>query len=307
MLFQGSSFSGLDLNLLATLVAVVEERSTVAAAQRLHLAQSTISGSLAKLRVIFKDELLVRNGRNLEPTTRALELLDAAKPHIEALVQAVTTVLPFDPKADQRVFRFGCTDAVALTLLPLLIPKLRERAPLCDIVVRLGDFRALPGMLSSGEVSSALAFFRDAPPATAKIKALLHSPWVVVRDARLPPVAGIDDYCERAHALVTPVGDLSGFVDQQLESIGRKRRVAVGVTSFAMLIGVLPGSDLVATVPDFVGYQLAKLGFAVEPSPIAIPTITNSLCWRAAMDRDPAEKWFRALVTECFLQTLPEG
>jgi LysR family transcriptional regulator, mexEF-oprN operon transcriptional activator len=300
MLFQRSSFSGLDLNLLATLVAVVEERSTVVAAQRLHLAQSTISGSLAKLRIIFGDELLVRNGRHLEPTTRALELLEAAKPHIEALVQAITTVLPFNPVSDHRVFRFGCTDAVALTLLPTLIPLLRERAPLCDIVVRVGDFRVLPAMLSSGEVSSALAFFRDAPPATAKIKSLRHSPWVVVRDASVPAVAGIDDYCDRHHALVTPVGDLAGFVDEQLNAMGRKRRVAVGVTSFAMLIGVLPGSNLIATVPDFVGSQLAKLGFAIDASPIAIPTITNALSWRAALDRDPAEKWFRALVTECF-------
>lgn len=301
MSFNRSDLGHLDLDLLATLVVLVEERSTVAAARRLHLAQSTVSGTLGRLRLALRDPLLVRSGRALEPTARALELVDAARPHLEALAAAVAGAVPFDPARDRRAFRFGCTDAVALTILPRLTTRLRREAPHCDLTVRLGDFLSLPGMLASGDVATALAYLRDDPPANAKLRVLRHSPWVVLRDAGQPPLDGLDDFCARSHALVTPNGDLTGFVDRELEARGRSRRVVAGVGSFALLLAVLPGSDLVATVPDFVAARLAQLGrLAIDPCPVAVPPVTNTLAWRGAADRDPAERWFRAEVMAAF-------
>jgi LysR family transcriptional regulator, mexEF-oprN operon transcriptional activator len=291
----------IDLNLLRTLVVVVEERSTVAAARRLLLSQPTISGALARLRDLLGDELLVRNGRALEPTARALEILASVKPHLEAIDAAMGAAAPFDPAVDRRTFRFGCTDAVAFAVLPTLGAALRRMAPDCGLSVRVGDFRVLPGMLANGEISTALAFLRDDPAATTRVKVLRHSPWVVLRDAGRPAIDGIDDFCGRAHALVTPSGDLSGFVDETLAGLGRARRVAVGVSSFSLLLALLPGSDMIATVPDFVAHRLAALGgLAVDPCPVAVPVVTNTLAWRAVADRDPAERWFRQRVAEAF-------
>jgi LysR family transcriptional activator of mexEF-oprN operon len=298
---HSASFSTLDLNLLRTFVALIEERSTVGAAKRLFLSQPTISGSLARLRETFGDELLVRNGRALEPTARALELLDAIRPHLDGLAEAITAAAPFDPTVDKRTFRLGCTDAVAFAILPRLTARLREAAPNCALVARTGDFRVLPAMLATAEISTALAYLRDDPPATTRVKVLRHSPWVVLRDADRPKLDGLDDFCARPHALVTPSGDLTGFVDDTLKGLCRTRRVAVGLSSFALLLAALPGSDLIATAPDFVAGQLAGLGrLAVDPCPVAVPLVTNTLAWRAVADRDPAEQWFRREVAAAF-------
>ena len=295
-----------DLNLVATLIVLVEERSTVAAARRLHLAQSTVSGALAKLRDTFDDPLLVRDGRALEPTPRALELVEAARPHLAGLVAAVGATTDFDPRTDRRTFRLGCTDAVALTTLAALSGALRTDAPGCDLVVRVGDYRTLPGMLASGEVSSALGYLREDPPATAKVRVLRRSPWVVLRDVSRPPVSGLDDFCSRPHALVTPLGDLGGFVDDRLRELDRERRVAIGVSSFALLLAALPGSDLLASVPDFVADELARLApLAIDPSPVALPPVTNTLAWRAVADRDPAERWLRSRLAATFAPADP--
>lgn len=291
----------MDLNLLRVLVALVEERSTVKAARRLFLSQPTISGALGRLRQALGDQLLVRNGRALEPTTRAIELVAAVKPHLEGLGMALAGTLPFDPEKDRRAFRLGCTDAVALAALPRLTLSLRQKAPSCDLVVRVGDYRTLPGMLASGEISTALGYLRDDPPASAKVQVLRHASWVVLRDERTAPIVGMEDYCARPHALVTPLGDLTGLVDQGLGESGRSRRVAVGVSSFALLLGVLPGSDIVATVPDFVAAPLAAMGkLAIQPCPLIIPPVPNRLAWRATSDRDSAETWFREQVREAF-------
>ena len=79
------------------------------------------------------------------------------------------------------------------------------------------------------------------------------------------------------------------------------RRVAIGLSSSALLLAKLPGSDLVATVPDFAATALASPGrLAVDPCPVAVPLATNTLAWRAVADRDPGERWFRDRVRAAF-------
>lgn len=65
-----------DLNLLITLDAVLSEGSVVRAAKRLRLSPSAMSRALARLRESTGDPLLVRAGRGLVPTPRAIELRD---------------------------------------------------------------------------------------------------------------------------------------------------------------------------------------------------------------------------------------
>ena len=63
-----------DLNLLVTLDVLLAEGSVARAAQRLRLSPSAMSRALARLRETTGDPLLVRAGRGLVPTPRALEL-----------------------------------------------------------------------------------------------------------------------------------------------------------------------------------------------------------------------------------------
>ena len=301
MSFSRTSLGNLDLNLLSALVVLVEEKSTVRAARRLHLAQSTVSGVLAKLRETLGDELLVRNGRALEPTTKALELVRLTKPHLEALSAAVGTTLDFDPALHTREFQLGCTDAVAFSILPSLTQSLRTLAPACDLIVRIGDYRTLPDMLASGQITTAVGYMRENLPATAKMKVLRNARWVVLRDARQPPVRDLDDFCVRPQAIVTPRGDLCGFVDDQLQTQGRSRRVAIGLSNFALLLAVLPDNDMIATVPDFIAEKLANIGhLEIDPCPVDIPPVRNLITWSVVADSDPAQQWFRTQVSSAF-------
>ena len=64
----------LDLNLLVSLNALLEEQGVTRAASRLGLSQPALSASLARLRRHFGDELLVRSGRGYELTPIGLHL-----------------------------------------------------------------------------------------------------------------------------------------------------------------------------------------------------------------------------------------
>jgi LysR family transcriptional activator of mexEF-oprN operon len=291
----------LDLDLLRLFVALMEERHVTRAGARLFLSQPAASGRLARLREFFDDPLVVRNGNDLAPTARAEGLYASIMPALQALESTLAAETPFDPAADQRIFRIGTSDACAIAVLPALLERLREEAPNCHIVVREGDHLTMPGMLANGEVSTVLGYLASGLPSNARQRSLGRAAWVVVRDAQTPSIEILDAFCARPHAMVTPAGDLHGFVDDALEKVGRKRNVMVGVTASALLIPALRGTDLVATVPDYLARRMARFGgLAVDQPPVELQPSQVSLAWTAAADRDPSERWFRGIVASCF-------
>src|SRR3712207_6242725 len=78
-----------DFNLLFTLDVLLAEGNVARAARRLRLSPSAMSRALARLRKTTGDPLLVRAGRGLVPTPRALELRD----RVGQLVQDAEAVL----------------------------------------------------------------------------------------------------------------------------------------------------------------------------------------------------------------------
>ncbi|MES2724458.1 MAG: LysR family transcriptional regulator, partial [Pseudomonadota bacterium] len=78
-----------DLNLLVALEALLSEGSVARAAKRLQLSPSAMSRTLTRLREATGDALLVRAGRGLVPTPRALALGET----VGALVQEAGAML----------------------------------------------------------------------------------------------------------------------------------------------------------------------------------------------------------------------
>ena len=80
----------LDLNLIHPLHALLGECHVTRAAKRSFLSQSAMSRALERLRDMFGDPLLVRNGRGHERTVRGervLRELESLMPQLEDVVQ----------------------------------------------------------------------------------------------------------------------------------------------------------------------------------------------------------------------------
>ncbi|RKK02259.1 LysR family transcriptional regulator [Pseudoroseomonas wenyumeiae] len=297
-----------DLNLLRLFVALMEERHVTRAGERLFLSQPAASGGLRRLREHLHDELLVREGQVLRPTPRAEELYAAIAPLLEQMADAIASATPFDPATDHRTFVLGCSDAIAFAVLPPLLARIRSVAPGCSLAIRLGDHHSLPALLTSGEIDVALGYLGDDLPANARMRVLGYSSWVVLRDASTGSVASLDDYCARPHALISARGHLEGNVDALLRSEGRQRRVVLGLSSFSLLAAALPGTELVATVPEYVGRRLAQRGgLLLEAPPIAPSPTATALAWNGSRDRDPGERWFRGEVVSAILELIARG
>ncbi|MBC9251826.1 LysR family transcriptional regulator [Pseudomonas alcaligenes] len=291
-----------DLNLLVVFEMMMLERNVSRAAERLFLGQPAVSAALNRLRSLYNDPLFVRNGRSMEPTPRALELEGVLRPALDTISAAIGQSNAFDPATSREVFRIGLSDDVELGLLPTLLRHLETVAPNVVLVVRRTHYLSISSQLASGEISLGICYTGELP-ANAKCKTLRRSRSVLLRGDQDEAPLSLEQYCARPHALVSFAGDLTGFIDDELAKLGRSRRVKLAVPQFHGLSALLPGSELVASVPDYAAPALTAGGaLRSEPLPFEAPLYNLSLAWSAAQDNDPAQRWLRAQIEQCLGQ-----
>jgi LysR family transcriptional activator of mexEF-oprN operon len=285
-----------DLNLLIVFETLMYERSVTRAAEKLFLGQPAISAALSRLRTLFDDPLFVRTGRSMEPTARALEITGLLSPALDSISTAVSRAADFHPESSTAVFRIGLSDDVEFGLLPPLIKRLRAEAPGVVLVIRRTNYLLMPALLASGEISVGVSYTEDLP-ANAKRKVLRRSKAQLLRADSAPGNLSLDDFCARPHALVSFSGDLNGFIDEELEKVGRSRRVVLALPQFQGLATLLTGTNILATVPDYTAAALtAAGGVRAEDLPIPSRSFELHMAWRGAQDNDPAERWLRSRI-----------
>ena len=98
--------------------------------------------------------------------------------------------------------------------------------------------------------------------------------------------------------LVSPRGTTTGALDRILVDFGLKRRIALLIATYLAVPAALAGSDLIATVPRRIAEQIAaNAAIAITPLPIDFAT-TVSMAWHRRAAADPAQSWFRSLLTD---------
>jgi DNA-binding transcriptional LysR family regulator len=156
MKITASNISHLDLNLLRVLRVVLEEGGATSAARRLHVTQSAISNSLARLRAHFEDPLVVRNGKGLSPTPLAKSLLPLLAESLDLVEKSVLSHLGFNPKSSARRFTLACTDAHHFRDVPLIAARFAQKLPKAELRIVSPDFLESSDGLASGEIDAAL-------------------------------------------------------------------------------------------------------------------------------------------------------
>jgi DNA-binding transcriptional LysR family regulator len=294
---HGANLSALDLNLLVVLEALLDTRSTTLAARRLSLSQPATSHALARLRETFGDPLLVRAGRRLVPTPFAEQLAPRVAIALSAVRATFDASSRFDPARSQRTFAIGAGDYVVSVLVPRLVEELVRRAPRTDLFVKPAHEPELAA-LDGGEVELLLSPLGQAQGGPVRSEELFRDRFVCVL-RRGHPLArrglGVEAYCELGHVLVAPTGSSRrGAVDDALEALGRRRRVAVAVPHFLAAPLVVTRSDYVLTLAERVARSLRpELGLTIVEPPLALPGFEIAMHWHVRHDADPAHVFLR--------------
>ncbi|URM25480.1 LysR family transcriptional regulator [Pseudomonas frederiksbergensis] len=293
-----------DLNLLITLDVLLAEGSVARAAQRLGLSPSAMSRALARLRETTGDPLLVRAGRGLVPTPRALELRE----QVSRLVQDAEAVLrpaeQLDLKQLVRTFTLRTSDGFVENFGPALIARASEQAP----GVRLHFVQKLnkdSTALRDGSVDLETGVVGGTTSPEVRTRALFEDRFIGVVHTGHPLSQGrvtASRYAAGRHILVSRRGLDKGPMDEALEVLGLEREIVTIVGGFSAALALARASDLIATVPARHSRNL-RAGLHSFDLPFDLPPITISMLWHPRMDADSAHRWLRDCVREVCAQS----
>jgi DNA-binding transcriptional LysR family regulator len=288
-----------DLNLLVTLDVLLAEGSVARAAQRLRLSPSAMSRALARLRETTGDPLLVRAGRGLVPTPRALALRERVSQLVEDVEAVLRPAEQLDLKRLARTFTVRTSEGFVENFGPELIARVGEAAPGVRLrfvqkpnkesaSLRDGTVDLETGVVgkTTGPELRAQALFRDRFVGVVRVGHALSR--VKITPAR---------YASGRHIAVSRRGLDRGPIDEALKAFGLEREIVTIVGGFSTALAVARASDLIASVPE---RQTGKLraGMHTFPLPIRAPELTISLLWHPRLDADPAHRWLRGLVLD---------
>ena len=288
-----------DLNLLYTLDAVLREGSVARAAARLGLSPSAMSRSLARLRAETGDPLLVRAGRGLVPTPRALELRAEIGPLVDAAEAALRPVAVLDLAALDRTFTVRASEGFVENFGAALLARVAREAPLVRLRFVPRPRRDAAPLREAG-IDLDIGVVGTGADPEVRTRALFRDRFVgVVRPGHA--LAGrrvtAARYAAARHVDVARREVGRGPLAEALLVAGLERDIAATVGGFGAALALARGTDLVATVPERHTGCLRE-GLVTFALPFAVEVVTVAMMWHPRLDADGGQRWLRGCVGE---------
>lgn len=280
----------IDLNLLVVLEVLLQERSVTETAQRLHLTPSAVSHALKRLRGLFDDELLVRDGRRMTPTSRARELGETLPRALRQLGHVLVAPAPFSPSTSTRTFRLAAPDFVA----PLVLKQIGQQAP--GVTVEWVPTSPIAVQeLTQGHYDALIA------PGALRHEGLRSDvlgkwPWRVFARKGHPAFEhwSLEAWTDYPHLKIgTSIIRGNGPIDQRISKLGVERRVGAVVPYFSMAAPIVAETDLLLTVPSISLHSVCEV-YPLEHRevPFDLPHLELSLYRSAIGGHEQAVRWF---------------
>lgn len=295
----------LNFQHLLYLEALVAERHVTRAADRMWIGQPAMSAALAKLRVVFKDPLLVKTSAGMEPTPRALEIVKRIREVQDLLEGRGFEGDAFDPLSSTARFCIMASDGISRVLLPELMAIAGRQAPGMRFTVQPGDPRRVAEYLRDGDFDLAISFVRQ-PPLDLRQTMLYAQRLACIAREGHPVVRGaltLPMFTSQMHAAwgapSVAYATMEAMVDEALEALGATRQVALRVSSLTLLPGVVARSDLLAVVPEQLALSAREtLPLQILPLPFEVERVDVSMIWHERVHQDPAHQWLRGTLRD---------
>lgn len=288
------NLSKLNLNLLISLKALLDERNVTLAAERLNFTQPTMSRNLSHLREYFQDALLVRSGKEFILSSLAQDLNDK----LDTVINAIESLfeISFEPSIAEREFIIAAPDYVVHYVLCDVLTFLSQKESQLCFCVKNWD-EAAKDQLIAGDVHLAISIDSKFPPN------MYHRPvdedCLVVAFRRDHPLSrekdlGVNDFVAYPHIAVITGGGWMDIVDRPLRELGKRRRIKVKLSSYGAALKIAKQSDLLVVLPQHVARNtLDDDSLLYRPLPFKVPKVQMTLWWHECHQNDPAHKWLR--------------
>lgn len=289
-----------DLNLLVIFDAIMTEGSITRAADRLNITQPAVSNAVGRMREIWKDDLFIKDGRNITPTLFAQNLWAQVKKPLEEIDEAINPE-GFDPSTSRRTFRIAATDLMVDLAWADLRRRLEQEAPNVSI-------QTVPYTISNGEAVlnrasvDLLIGANDLMPPMETSEYLLELEYVCAMNPGHNLAKGdftLERFVAADHLLVSLSGDVRGYTDMVLAEHRLQRRVAMTINNFASAAKMLKESNLVCVLPSVTVKPHVDSGTLLSrPLPVHVPGPKLSMFWHKRAARDQGNVWLRSVLKD---------
>ena len=304
--------SELDLNLLRVLVAIDDKRSVSAAAIQLQRSQPSVSSALGKLRSFFADPLFVRSGNTMQPTPRAVEIMDPVRGVLSRIGMEIVAAPTFEPASSHRPIVLALSDVGEVVFLPAILQQLRQVAP--EATLRSVSLPAdeVAGGLEAGTIDLALGYFPNLKRHNFFQQTLFSDSFTCLIRADHPvrsPRLSQKQFMQLDHAVVRAESRTEEVIERFLARRRIRRRVRLTTPHFASVPPIVEQSDLVVTVPVPLAryFSTVSARIRVVRPPFDPPRIDLKQIWHRKFHHDARNRWLRNLMCGLFQKQSAEN
>lgn len=289
-----------DLNLLMVFDAIMTEKSITRAAARLAMTQPAVSNSVSRMRVAWKDDLFVKDGRNIQPTLYSQNLWRKIKQPLSQLADAVDPKR-FDPKTAKRTFRIAIFDiAVDIVFAPLR-KILEELAPGINIIAVPYTITNTEQILKDAEVDLVIGG-RGITSSSYRSEYIFSPTYLCVMRNGHPLAKAnlkLEEFAAADHLFVSLSGDTTSYTDQVLMQHNLTRTISMSVNHFSAVSKLVSKSNLISVVPAIAVFDaIINNTIAATLLPLELMPEQVLAIWHERQDRDAGLTWLRAHMTQ---------
>ncbi len=289
---------GLDLNLLVILDALLTEKSTTRAGQRVYLSQSATSGALSRLRDFFGDQLLVPYRQKMVLTPFAQTLVQPVHEILANADALISKTRSFDPATSTRLFALNMSEITATMFIANTLPRIRELAPNIYIEI-VTHHEKIPDIIEQGDVD-----FLEVPDFMAS---QLHPSEIIFKESFVCIAWSQNKFVKKdlsaerfqslGHVTTRVLLKQDHLGQQLLRKSAIKPRYELIVPVFGMVPFAVVNTDLIAIVPSrLANYYSRYLPLKTFPCPVEVDGFSMMLQWNRDRDNDESTQWMRRVL-----------
>lgn len=304
MIGMESVLRNVDLNLLTVFDAVMQEQNVTRAAQNLGMSQPAVSNAVSRLKIMFNDELFVRHGRGIQPTSRARQLFGPIRQALQ-LIRNELPSMTFSADTSNRRFNMAICTPIDLRFAPNLLTNVRRDAPNVQMNIEAESDPRLAERVRYQDIDFVIDYATFDEPGFKNEK-LFEDELVVVASLSHPRIANAitkDQLMDEDHAALSEKHGVQSFSVQAYQDLDC--RVSYQGATLSNLLYVVSQSELITLAPRWIvdSYpyrdQLQVLALPISSKPVA-----GYLTWHESSERDKGHEWLKAQVIDVAKQLI---
>jgi LysR family transcriptional activator for leuABCD operon len=286
-----------DLNLLTVFDAVMQEQNITRAAQSLGMSQPAVSNAVARLKLMFNDELFVRYGRGIQPTAKACQLFGSVRQALQ-LVQNELPGSGFEPISSERVFHLCVCSPLDNYLTSVIYNKVEAIAPNINLIFKSSLNQNTEHQLRYQETEFVIGYEEFRRPEFSCVP-LFNDEMVLVASRTHPRINGPlleSDVYREQHAVVA-LDRYASFSQPWYDTPDKQSCVAYQGMAMVSVLNIVSQTHLVAIAPRWLAEDFSdRLNLQVMPLPLKLNSRTCYLSWHEAAGRDKGHQWMEELL-----------